>query len=173
MKKLFLRSLKREDEDAFLSAMKKSLSLHSHWMTTPLTHEAFVDFYNRYTQPNQKSFLLVNETNQIVGIFNLNEIVLGIFQSAYLGYSVIAEFAGQGYMSQGLKLLLEKTFKELELHRLEANIQPDNILSINLVKRNGFRKEGFSKRYLKINGEWRDFERWAITHEDWVELLES
>lgn len=173
MKKLILRQLQLDDQDEFLSAMKRSQSLHSPWMTAPLTSDEFINFYKRFDQINQICFLLVDDANQIVGIFNLNEIVRGIFQNAYLGYSAIADFAGQGYMSQGLKLLLEKTFTELGLHRLEANIQPDNIQSINLVKHNGFRKEGLSKRYLKINGIWKDFERWAITYEDWIELSEK
>ena len=91
----------------------------------------------------------------------------GLFQNAYLGFSVVIEYAGKGYMSIGLKLVLHKIFTELNLHRVEANIQPQNTKSINLVKANGFRKEGFSPRYLKINGNWRDFERWAIIYEDW------
>jgi RimJ/RimL family protein N-acetyltransferase len=69
-------------------------------------------------------------------------------------------------MSSGLKLVLNEFFNEMKLHRLEANIQPENIRSINLVKNNGFRKEGYSPCYLKINNEWRDHERWAITLED-------
>ncbi len=71
-------------------------------------------------------------------------------------------------MSEGVSLAIDYAFKTLGLHRVEANIQPDNIASINLVKRLGFTKEGFSRRYLKINGEWRDHERWALTVEDWV-----
>jgi ribosomal-protein-alanine N-acetyltransferase len=65
-------------------------------------------------------------------------------------------------MKEGLRLVLRYAFRELKLHRLEANIQPDNIPSLALVKSCGFRKEGLSPRYLKINGEWRDHERWAI-----------
>jgi ribosomal-protein-alanine N-acetyltransferase len=53
------------------------------------------------------------------------------------------------------------------LHRLEANIQPGNLSSIGLVRSLGFKKEGFSEKYLQINGEWMDHERWAILVENW------
>jgi ribosomal-protein-alanine N-acetyltransferase len=70
-------------------------------------------------------------------------------------------------MREGLELLLRHAFRTLGLHRLEANIQPENAASIALVSGAGFRLEGFSPRYLKIGGRWRDHERWAITVEDW------
>ena len=72
-------------------------------------------------------------------------------------------------MAEGLALLLRHAFRELKLHRLEANIQPGNLASIELARRCGFRLEGFSPRYLKVGGRWRDHERWAITREEWRE----
>jgi ribosomal-protein-alanine N-acetyltransferase len=63
--------------------------------------------------------------------------------------------------------MLRYAFKQLKLHRLEANIQPGNLASIALIKRAGFVREGYSRRYLKICGQWRDHERWAILSEDW------
>jgi len=68
-------------------------------------------------------------------------------------------------MSEGLRLVLRRAFGTLGLHRLEANIQPQNRASIRLVRRAGFRREGFSPRYLKVLGRLRDHERWAITAE--------
>ena len=69
-------------------------------------------------------------------------------------------------MEAGLRAMLREAFGPLGLHRLEANIQPDNTRSIDLVKRLGFRLEGVSPGYLKIHGRWRGHERWAISRED-------
>jgi ribosomal-protein-alanine N-acetyltransferase len=71
-------------------------------------------------------------------------------------------------MAEGIELVLRHAFGALGLHRLEANIQPGNDRSIALAKRAGFRLEGFSPRYLKIDGRWRDHERWAILAEEWA-----
>ena len=102
-----------------------------------------------------------------MGSINLSQIFRGAFQSAYLGYQVAAPFAGRGYMSEALPLVLRYAFDKLKLHRLEANIQPHNAASIALVKRAGFTKEGYSPKYLKIGGRWRDHERWAMLAESW------
>ena len=102
----------------------------------------------------------------VVGVVNLNEIVAGAFQSAYLGYWGMARFAGRGLMTETLALAVAHAFWDLGLHRVEANIQPTNARSIALVRRLGFRKEGFSQRYLRVAGQWRDHERWALLADD-------
>ncbi len=102
----------------------------------------------------------------MVGVFNLSQIFRGCFCSAYLGFWASSRWQGKGLMRESLELVLDAAFGELELHRVEANIQPGNEPSRQLVKRVGFRLEGFSPRYLKIGGEWRDHERWAITAEE-------
>jgi ribosomal-protein-alanine N-acetyltransferase len=107
------------------------------------------------------------EDDALVGVLNLSEIVRGAFQSAYIGYYAFAPYAGRGYMAEGLELTLRFALRVMRLHRVEINIQPANARSIRLARRAGFRREGFSRRYVKIAGRWRDHERWALTVEDW------
>lgn len=168
MNHVFIREPKMEDKGEFLAAMQGSQALHYPWVKAPTTSQEFDEYFRHYQQANQKSFLVCNDSGNIAGVFNVNEIIRGLFQNAYLGFYAVADFSAQGYMSAGLKLVLAKVFNEIKLHRIEANIQPDNIQSIQLVKKNGFRYEGFSPHYLKINNEWRGHEHWAMTYEDFI-----
>lgn len=113
--------------------------------------------------------LLVRRTadHRVLGLFSLSQIFRGPLESAYVGYWVGQEFAGHGYMTEAFRLVLDFAFHDLRLHRLEANIRPDNPASLALARRLGFRREGYSPRYLRIDGEWRDHERWAILADEW------
>jgi len=168
MSNITIRELTFEDKEAFLKAMLDSQSLHYPWVTPPLTSQEFDEYWQRFQQPNQKSYLACDALDNIIGVFNVSEIVRGAFQNAFLGFYGVNGYSGKGYMSAALKLVQKKVFEELALHRLEANIQPDNTRSIQLIKKSGFHYEGFSPRYLKINGEWRGHEHWAITAEDYI-----
>jgi ribosomal-protein-alanine N-acetyltransferase len=155
-----------------VALMHASRRLHARWVTPPLDAVAFQAFFARARRPNALSLLACrSDTGAIAGVFNLSEIVRGPLQSAYLSYFAGAPHAGQGFMTEGLRLLLRHTFVHLRLHRLEANIQPANRASIALVTRCGFELEGFSPRYLKIGNRWRDHERWALRAEVWREQL--
>jgi ribosomal-protein-alanine N-acetyltransferase len=146
---------------------RASRGLHRRWVDAPADASAFRSFLHRSRLPSVRTFLVVRrEDRAIVGVFRLSQIFLGNFRSAYLGYWVGAPYAGQGYMTEGMALLLRHAFGPLRLHRVEANLQPGNVASRALVRRAGFRREGFSPRYLKVAGRWRDHERWAITVED-------
>lgn len=153
-------------EHDFLAAVARSRRLHGSWVTAPSSAAEYRLYLKERSGPRQVKYFVCDEASQICGVINLSEIVRGSFQSAYMGYYALAPHAGQGYMRAGIDLVLDRAFGELELHRLEANIQPKNRRSIALVRGAGFRLEGLSKRYLRIAGRWRDHERWAITVED-------
>ena len=165
---MHIRQPVAEDTDEFLALARESAEFHRPWISPPTTAEGYAAYLESLTASNKEGFLVcVSESDKIVGLVNLNEITRGALQSAYLGYWIGARYANQGYMSQGLSQVISHAFETLGLHRLEANIQPCNASSIQLVKRLGFTKEGFSKRYLKIGDDWKDHERWAILVEDW------
>jgi [ribosomal protein S5]-alanine N-acetyltransferase len=158
---LLLRKPKLEDKIEVENCYINSSSLHQPWVYPPKNYEEYLTEKGRY-------FLCLKTSGSIVGTFNISGIVRGYFQSGYLGYEVFVPYDGKGYMTEGLKLLVKEAFTVLNLHRLEANIQPENIQSTKLVSKAGFVKEGFSKNYLNIGGfGWKDHERWAILNEEW------
>jgi len=129
----------------------------------------FNAYVNRNKLDDFRGFLICrNDTGAIAGVTNISQIFRGAFQSAYLGFYAMEGHQEQGLMREGLILTLAVAFRQLKLHRLEANIQPSNVRSANLVNSLGFRREGFSPRYLKIAGRWRDHDRWAILREQFL-----
>lgn len=166
--RVFLRTPSRGDRTEFVELMRASRAFHSPWATAPTDDERFSAYLADARRADFEAMLLCRvQDGAIMGFFNLSQIVRRGFQNAYLGYAVGESFAGQGYMREGLELVLHNAFTTLRLHRVEANIQPTNVRSLALAQGAGFRREGFSPRYLKIGGRWRDHERWAILAEDW------
>ncbi len=154
-------TLLREQE--FLSAVKYSVKLHKGLVAPPPTVERYRAFLGGLRGDSRASFfVVVKRTDTIAGVVTISEIVRGTFQSAYLGYYALEPNAGEGYLREGLQQVISHAFGKLKLHRLEANIQPGNQRSIALVKRFGFKREGYSPRYIKVCGRWCDHERWAL-----------
>jgi ribosomal-protein-alanine N-acetyltransferase len=155
------------DAAEFIDAARDSIPLHAPWLRLPDTPELFAAYLERAARDDQASYLIRHrECGSLVGVVNVNNIVRGGLQSGALGYGAFASHAGQGLMTRGMRAVLGSAFGDLGLHRVEANIQPGNTRSIGLVRRLGFEKEGFSRRYIKISGEWCDHERWALLAED-------
>jgi ribosomal-protein-alanine N-acetyltransferase len=165
-----LRPLAEVDGAAFVAAMGASRDHHSPWIAPPTSVAAFeVLRARKLAEGTDFNVVERREDAAIVGYLDVSQIIRGPLQSAFLGYGGVAAHAGQGYMSEGLELVLRRAFTVLKLHRIEANIQPGNEPSLALVRRAGFVQEGFSERYLKVGGRWRDHERWAIRAEQWRE----
>ncbi len=171
-KRVHLRPPRRSDQPACVAAARASRRLHSGWVQAPETPAAYVAYVERYAfrgrSPRHAGFLVVrNDDGALAGVINFSEIVRGAFHSAYVGYYAFVQLAGDGYMTEGFSLALDFAFRRLALHRVEANVQPANRRSIALVSRLGFEREGYSRRYVKISGRWRDHVRFAMLAEDW------
>jgi ribosomal-protein-alanine N-acetyltransferase len=171
-KRVHLRPPRRNDQKAFIAQARASRPLHRGWVQAPETPVAFAAYVARYatksTSPRHAGFLVVrNDDDALAGVVNFSEIVRGVFHSAYVGYYALEPLAGDGYMAEGFALALEFAFRRLKLHRVEANVQPANRRSLALVERLGFEREGYSRRYVKIGGRWRDHVRFAMLTEEW------
>lgn len=167
-KTVYLRRPARGDSEEFLSLASASIRLHRPWVYPPSGEREFHSYVDRASSDRFLGcFICLLQTDAIVGVANLSEIVRGIFQSAYLGFYGHSAYSGRGLMREGLLLLLRHAFRQMKLHRIEANVQPENGRSLSLIRALGFRREGFSPKYLKIGGRWRDHERWALLAEDY------
>jgi len=107
------------------------------------------------------------------GEININSIHRGAHQSAYIGYWIDEQLAGQGYMPEAVVTVLRFAFEELALHRVQISIIPRNTASRRVVEKLDLRDEGLAQRYLEINGTWEDHIRYAITSEEWHERREE
>ena len=163
------------DAPAFLAAVRASHRLHGSWVQAPATSPQFRAYLKRYATRDAAAthaglVAVRKEDGALVGVFNFSNIVRGPFRSAYLGYYAFAPLAGRGYMTEAFALALDYAYARLGLHRVEANVQPTNRRSIALVARIGLTREGYSRRYIKIGGRWRDHARFAMLVEDWRAL---
>ncbi|GAN91197.1 acetyltransferase [Gluconobacter frateurii M-2] len=167
MRKISLSKVSQKDAVDLVKANIESRSYHDPWSQPFITREGFDTWFDEQMSGSNMGFVARDlDTGGIVGITHLSQIFMRGFQNAYLGYYGMIGFAGRGLMTEAVRLTIQAAFNDVGLHRLEANIQPGNMKSIALVRRLGFRNEGFSPRYLRINGEWRDHERWALLRDE-------
>lgn len=173
-RRVHLRPPREADEVAWLRLVESSLDFLAPWEPLPPAGELPTDprRFHRMLDAHReggsvKLLILRNRDEALLGQVNINNIVRGVAQYASLGYWIGAEHARQGHMGRALQLVLKISFDVLGLHRVEANIRPENEPSRRLVERAGFRLEGYSPSYLRIAGTWSDHERWALLDEEW------
>jgi ribosomal-protein-alanine N-acetyltransferase len=162
-----IRAPREADARDFLAAMRDSAGLHYPWVSSPRTRTGWRHYMRRLERDSEMGFLVRRRHDDaICGVINLSAITYDALCSAWISYFGVAGMDGRGYMKEGMTLVSGYAFNELGLHRLEANIQPDNLASIALVKSVGFEYEGLARRFLNIKGKWRDHERWALLSGD-------
>jgi ribosomal-protein-alanine N-acetyltransferase len=110
--------------------------------------------------------LAIRVEGRLAGQVTLDNIVRGALRSGYLGYWIDRDVAGRGMASLAVALVCDHAFGEVGLHRVQADIRPENGPSQRLVERLGFRQEGLLRQYLDIDGAWRDHLAYALLAED-------
>ena len=102
----------------------------------------------------------------LVGRISLGGISRGALQNAYLGYGIDIDHGGRGYATQAVKLATRVAFEDLGLHRVQAAVVPENVASARVLLKVGFREEGLARRYLFLDGQWKDHRMFALTVDD-------
>jgi ribosomal-protein-alanine N-acetyltransferase len=141
------------------------------WPPDDLTRSAFRRRLKRYAEDQRGdlayAFLIFrSEDNAMVGGLTLANIRRGVAQAGSIGYWIGAPYARKGYMTAAVRALIPYGFTTLRLHRLEAACIPDNTASIRLLEKTGFRREGYARSYLCINGTWQDHLLYARIKDD-------
>jgi len=131
------------------------------WPRDELTRSAFRRRLRHYQREQREdlgyAFLILRERDdRLLGGMTLSNVRRGVTQAAALGYWLGLGHVHQGYMTEAVKAILPFAFQELRLHRLEAACMPANQASIRVLERCGFEREGYARRYLRINGVWED-----------------
>ena len=155
----------RGNSRAFLSPWEPT------WAADELTRTAFRRRLRRYQREIRNDvaypfFVFRKADGVLMGGCTLTNVRRGVTQSAAIGYWIGAPYARQGHMYAALRAVQPFVFELLGLHRLEAACIPENEASRNLLLKVGFREEGRARRYLQINGEWRDHILFALLEDD-------
>ncbi|MEM8839630.1 MAG: GNAT family protein [Pseudomonadota bacterium] len=147
------------------------------WPSDDLTRNAFrrrVKRYQRGEHSNGLAFMIVSkQSGALLGGITVSRMLRGVAQSCAIGYWIGEPYARQGFMSEAVRGLLPEIFDELGFHRVEAACLPKNTASMGLLEKVGFKREGYAREYLKINGSWQDHVLYAMLESDYKALKKT
>jgi len=173
--RIFLRPPKRRDalkwQKLRMSSKNFLVPWEPSWDASSCSRRAFIRYFKNSNylanMDRAYSFLIFKiDDNTLLGGINVGNVRRGVAQSASLGYWVGENHARNGYMKEALQILIPTLFIDLRLNRLEAATLEENTASRNLLKKIGFKKEGVLRKYLKINGTWRDHVLYGLLEND-------
>lgn len=162
-KNIYVNMMSPKDAQALLEYYIKNRDYLKEF--EPHREEKFytLDFQKKNLIESYKDFLNGRNLNfgiykdvKLIGKIQISNIIIGIFKSAFVGYSIDKDEQGKGYMKEALNLVVKYAFEEMKLHRLEASTLVDNFKSQAVLTACGFAKLGLNKKYLFISGKWRD-----------------
>ena len=110
--------------------------------------------------------IFTKDEQQLIGHISLYAIKRLPYSSAFVGYSMDQQYAGRGIATEAVALVLDFAFNQLNIHRIEAYVAPENIASVRVLEKSNFVREGLLRELLFINGHWVDHYMYAILQRD-------
>ena len=169
--RLYLRILKPNYARDVLEYYKRNHNFLKEWEP-----KRTKDFYTLSYQKRQLSYeynmfknrklirfwIFKKEDNKLIGNIGLSNIIMGNFKSCFMGYKLDKDEINNGYMTEAIREAVRIMFDDFDLHRIEVNVVPRNERSLKVMKKLKFEQEGYSRRYLEINGKWEDHVHFAV-----------
>ncbi|OFI39978.1 GNAT family N-acetyltransferase [Arthrobacter sp. SW1] len=181
---LLLRPIRYRDKNEWMEVRSRNSEWLAPWeASNPAPGGALPNYRQMVASLNAQArqatalpFIITERTPgyrepRIVGQLTVSSIIWGSAMMATLGYWVDQARAGRGIAPTAVAMATDHCFKQLGLHRMEINIRPENLPSLRVVEKLGFRDEGYRERYLHINGSWADHRSFALTSEEVPEGL--
>lgn len=176
MEKLVVRECREEDASALLQMYIDNKEYFGKW--APIKHD--VSYYclegqlerirstHKQIENDEYYFfgIFLEKSNTPIGNINFVFVQRGALQSAMIGYDLSEKYTGKGYATKAVLLSLEIAFKTLHFHRITAGVEPENIGSIRVLEKAGFTREGYSRKVLRVDDQWRDIINMAILEEN-------
>ncbi|MEI4273090.1 GNAT family protein [Klenkia sp. LSe6-5] len=173
---MLLHPLRRGDAQAWSALRRENEAWLAPWEPsspgswterhTPAVYRAMRRAVGRRARAGSSLPFAVRHRGRLVGQVTLDNVVRGAMRSAHVGYWLDRAAAGQGVASLAVALVCDHAFGPVGLHRIQADVRPENARSCRLVERLGFREEGLLRSYLHIDGDWRDHRCYALLAED-------
>lgn len=179
-KGVILRSPQKTDYEEWMELRSGSRNYLIPWEPTWPSNGLSRSFYYDRVRRNKiearedrgySYFIFEGQSGHLLGGINLSNIRRRASRSCSMGYWTAEKYSGKGFMKAGVEVLSKFAFSSLNLHRIEAACIPENLASRTVLERVGFEKEGFARRYLKINGRWRDHVLYGLIVDDFREQL--
>jgi [ribosomal protein S5]-alanine N-acetyltransferase len=152
--------------ESWLSPWEPSSTVPWSVRHTPAAYRAMRRAVARRARMGTSVPFAIRVEGRLAGQVTIDNVVRGALRSGYLGYWIDRRVAGRGMASLAVALVCDHAFGDVGLHRVQADIRPENLPSQRLVERLGFRQEGLLRRYLDIDGDWRDHRAYALLAED-------
>jgi ribosomal-protein-alanine N-acetyltransferase len=176
MENLVVREFKIEDAEALLQINIENKDYFEKWMpiipadsfyTLDGQIEKIKSIHERSAKDEYYSFgIFLESSNTLIGNVSFTFVHRGPHQTCMIGYGLDHRYSGKGYATKAVVLALDIAFNKLNFHRVVAEAQPENIGSIRVLEKAGFKREGYARKNLKVNGQWRDHICMAILYED-------
>ena len=183
MKELIVRPFQLEDAEERLQLLTENREHFQKWSPVKRNEEYFTlqgqidcikDFMAKSVDDVKYDygiFLKVDNTLSLIGEVQFTFVERGPKQTCMVGYHIGKKFNGFGYMTKALEIALKIAFEELKFHRVTSQVNPENIGSLRVLEKVGFVKEGYARKYLKIDDVWHDHVCLALLEEEYLNRI--